>query len=256
MTERDTSYTANICDLLPGSYDFVITDGFGDGICCTDGNTGKYVVDINGHVILVGGRFKAKNVTHGIIVGYNANLTDKDQAFLDAHNERRKKYHELKGVSYRPMAWSPDLAAGASKYVDEAVKTCVIAPQGGPYGFNIANEVLDNEGLEKVPGNAVNIWAGDKWYSDNSTYPENLSFTAVVWRSALYVGCATKTAQMENSTKWCQFTLCRYARTPNCGVDKSDWITPTLDENPLFCNGMLCPETSTDGTLFDGHCHT
>jgi hypothetical protein len=256
MTEANTVYPASICDLEPGEYEFVVTDGFGDGICCTDGNTGKYTVDIDGQVVLVGGRFKSNEVRHGITVGYNANMSEQDQSFLDAHNQRRQKFHELKGVSYRPMAWSPDLAAGASKFVDEAVKTCTTKNAGGPFGFNIANEVIANESLQKPPQNAVTWWASDKWYGDNSTYPANQQFTAVVWRSALYVGCASKTAQMDNSTKWCQITQCRYARTTNCGVDSTNWVNITLDDDPIVCSGFYCPEADANGTLFEGHCHT
>eukprot|EP00984_Skeletonema_dohrnii_P006996 scaffold2488_cov78-Skeletonema_dohrnii-CCMP3373.AAC.1 len=54
-----------------------------------EGN-GSYVVDIDGQVILVGGRFRTEEISHEILVGVEAIMSEADHGFLDAHNSRRQ----------------------------------------------------------------------------------------------------------------------------------------------------------------------
>jgi hypothetical protein len=257
MKEQNTEYPANICDLEPGSYELVVEDDWG-GQCCLEGE-GKYVVDIDGQVILVGGRFptfQTKIVSHEIIVGFNPEMSDTDVAFHNAHNTRRKEFHESQGVSFRPMAWSPALAASALKWVTENAPTCTDTPQkGANYGQNIASQRLSNPADFKPPVNAVGWWS-DKYGAD-STWPQNMQMTAVNWRSALYVGCGTAVAEIEDSDppRYCQLTSCRYSRSPNCEVDAGTWLQQTLDENEMLCGGVLCPEADESGAIVEGACH-
>jgi hypothetical protein len=252
MKEKNTEYSASICDLEPGSYELKVEDGFG-GICCSEGE-GKYVVDIDGRVILVGGRLRDKVVSHEIIVGFNPEMSDTDVAFHNAHNTRRKEFHESQGVLYRPMAWSPALAASALKWVTENAPTCTDTPEGGNYGQNIASQRLSNPADFKPPVNAVGWWS-DKYGAD-STWPQNMKMTAVNWRSALYVGCASVITEIENSDppRYCQLTNCRYARTTNCDANADNWLSSVLDDNAPPC-GVLCPEADESGAIVEGACH-
>jgi hypothetical protein len=50
-----TSVTTEVC-LGPGTYTFTISDSYGDGICCNEGN-GKYEGYVNGDLVFNGGRF-------------------------------------------------------------------------------------------------------------------------------------------------------------------------------------------------------
>ncbi len=55
--------TINIPITLPdGNYQFMMMDGFGDGMCCTYGN-GSYSLTSNGEVIASGGSFGSKDIT-------------------------------------------------------------------------------------------------------------------------------------------------------------------------------------------------
>jgi hypothetical protein len=52
-----TSVTTQVC-IGPGSYTFSISDSYGDGICCNEGN-GKYEGFVNGGLVFNGGQFSA-----------------------------------------------------------------------------------------------------------------------------------------------------------------------------------------------------
>ncbi|KAK1735054.1 hypothetical protein QTG54_014120 [Skeletonema marinoi] len=87
MKERETEYLRQFCNLARGSYTLVVTDS-GAGMFA-EGN-GSYVVDIDGQVILVGGRFRTEETSHEILVGVDAIMSETDQGFLEAHNSRRR----------------------------------------------------------------------------------------------------------------------------------------------------------------------
>eukprot|EP00984_Skeletonema_dohrnii_P005554 scaffold1959_cov88-Skeletonema_dohrnii-CCMP3373.AAC.1 len=156
MTERETEYNRRFCNLARGSYTLVVTDS-GAGMFA-EGN-GSYVVDIDGQVILVGGRFRTEEVSHEILVGVEAIMSEADQGFLDAHNSRRQVFHESQGVSFRPMAWSAELAAGASAWAKEKAKTCTTDGQvSGKYGQNSASQRLVRRDLAHTPDQIVSWW--------------------------------------------------------------------------------------------------
>jgi hypothetical protein len=71
-----------------------------------------------------------------INVGYDPtpDMTDRDHAYLLAHNKRRKKWHRMYNVSYVPMQWSPKLAEMALKWANELLNDC------------------DSSGIEHEPG--------------------------------------------------------------------------------------------------------
>jgi len=216
MSESQTAYSNGICNLPAGNYTLVVTDSGGDGLT-SDGN-GKYVVDIDDQVILVGGRFRSNKISHDIIVGFDANMSEKDKAFLDAHNSRRKTFHESQKVTFRPLAWSPELAAGASAWAKERVKTCSEGPvESGEFGQNIASQKLVSAANARPPNNIVGWWTNN-FKATEPTWSRNLQQgSAVMWRTALYVGCAAEVARIENcdpvlnntSTCYCQISNCR-----------------------------------------------
>lgn len=56
--------------------------------------------------------------------GFEANMSDRDNEWLTAHNIRRKRYHEEFGKSYVPLKWSPTLAEEAKAYAVEILSDC------------------------------------------------------------------------------------------------------------------------------------
>ncbi|KAL7435716.1 hypothetical protein ACHAXM_004801 [Skeletonema potamos] len=252
MTEPQTSYFSQICDLSAGNYQLVVTDTGKDGLALR-GN-GSYVVDIDGTVILVGGRFvDLSEISHDIIVGFDATMSETDKAFLDAHNSRRQSFHESQGVSYRPLAWSKELAAGASAWAKEKAKICnVTETESGAFGQNIAYQRLNSPDDAHSPEKIVSWWAPTKTGGE-LTYSRE--FTAIMWRAALYVGCAVEVAPIENSNKFCQVTNCRYVRTTNCGTNSVNWLALTLDENSRVCSEVFCPGADANGKIVEGPCH-
>ena len=77
----------------------------------------------------------------------------------------------------------------------------------------------------------------------NKDYPNNQSFTQVMWRATRYLGCADRYELVEledGSSTHCYISVCRYARAGNCNVGKyANWMTPVLaDSSPC---GPVCP---------------
>ena len=254
MKLPQTEYTSQICDLSAGSYNLVVKDTGRDGM--TLRGNGRYVVDIDSRVVLIGGRFiHLYEISHEIILGfdYSNNMSETDQAFLVAHNSRRKKFHESQGVSFRPMAWSAELAAGASAWAKERAKICSNdEKEAGAFGQNVASQRLNSPDDAQSPEDIVAWWTPN---SVDETSQYNNQFTAVMWRSALYMGCATEVARIENSRQYCQVTNCRYVRTTNCAVKKEEWLRMTLDENGHMCDTVFCPGSDENGGIIEGACH-
>ena len=78
---------------------------------------------------------------------------------------------------------------------------------------------------------------------------------AILWRSALYVGCATEVSRIEDRDEYCQVTNCRYVRTTNCGVKKDNWVVSVIDDNGSLCNTVFCPGAGENGNIVEGACH-
>ncbi|KAK1735055.1 hypothetical protein QTG54_014121 [Skeletonema marinoi] len=122
------------------------------------------------------------------------------------------------------MAWSAELAAGASAWAKEKAKLAQLKDQQPSWGNDLR------------PGGAV------------------------MWRTALYVGCAAEIAPIEDCPEtqracFCQVTNCRYSRTTNCGVNnKNDWVAHVLDQNGI-CDTVFCPGADENGTIVEGACH-
>jgi len=259
MTEAQTEYLRKFCNLARGSYTLVVTDKYKDGF----GDNGSYVVDIDGQVILVGGRFRTEEISHEILVGVKAIMSEADQGFLDAHNTRRQVFHESQEVSFRPMAWSAELAAGASAWAKEKAKAKTCTTDGrvsGNYGQNSASQRLVRRDLAHTPDEIVSWWT-NKFDPEQPSWGSDLRpGGAVMWRTALYVGCAAEIAPIEDCPEtqracFCQVTNCRYSRTTNCAVNKNDWVAHVLDDNGKMCDTVFCPGADENGTIVEGACH-
>eukprot|EP00984_Skeletonema_dohrnii_P023496 scaffold12590_cov69-Skeletonema_dohrnii-CCMP3373.AAC.1 len=97
------------------------------------------------------------------------------------------------------MAWSAELAAGASAWAKEKAKTCTTDGQvSGKYGQNSASQRLNSPDDARSEDEIVTWWAPTN-VDEKSQY--NNQFTAVMWRSSLYVGCASEIGQIENSKR-------------------------------------------------------
>eukprot|EP00986_Skeletonema_menzelii_P002938 scaffold852_cov187-Skeletonema_menzelii.AAC.3 len=258
MTEPQTEYLRQFCNLSSGSYTLVVTDTGKDGMYA-DGQ-GSYIVDIDGQVVLVGGRFRTEEISHEIRVGFNTIMSETEQEFLDVHNSRRQDFHESQDVSFRPMAWSAELAAGASAWAREKAKTCTNDGQEkGKYGQNTSTQRIVRLDVARSPERIVNSWFNN-FDPEQSVWNNNLKAgTAVLWRTALYVGCATEIGPIENCAETepclCQVTNCRYSRTTNCAVQQNNWIASVIDENGQLCNSVFCPGADENGNIVEGACH-
>lgn len=232
---KDTSYNIRLV-LDPGLYTLKIEDSF-QGIQ----EKGYYSVLVDDEEVLQGSTFFTPSVSHGINVGYKPPMTAREQEWLDAHNSRRKEYHEGEGKPYNKLVWSPDLARKSDFWVDMITPTCkIVRQQGQTDGENISVRSAGGE-RDEGPEKILTRWANNK---KNSGYPQNQSMTQVLWRSTRYVGCSEKVVKRSGGTNpnsMCYVTVCRYSRPANCAMGQfSTWEEPTLADRSKC--GDSCPD--------------
>lgn len=140
--------------------------------------------------------------------------------FLEAHNKARA------AVGVGPLKWSPSLANFASKLVSNMVdgkRDCNFADlsrRSRMYHIGSSNQHWAGGWLLK-PRMVVDKWVEEKKYynhTDNSCKPRHKcgSYTQVVWRKSLEVGCAQKTCYKFN--RWVEMsgiTICFYSPRGN-----------------------------------------
>ena len=175
---------------------------------------------------------------------------DRDDAWLSAHNSRRKKYHEQWGKTYTPLKWSPDLASQAKSWANQLLNDCnddgITHQAGINPGENMAQNIgSGSNGELKTADQILNRWVememGDGW-------PENAHLTQALWRASKYVGCADSFKSItgpKGQDGFCRVQVCRYVTSGNCnmGAYKSanGWMTPMLmDESE--CGPDCTPE--------------
>lgn len=66
--DGDASYNEDLC-LTDGCYDFIINDGYGDGICCSYGNGSYSLTDADGNVLASGAEFTNTESTNFCLGG-------------------------------------------------------------------------------------------------------------------------------------------------------------------------------------------
>lgn len=84
------------------SYDFILYDKVGDGMCCSNGK-GSFKISVfhndSWNEIISGAEFRAKELQYTINLE-EPQLSPRDIEWLDSHNSRRKKWHTTYGKSY------------------------------------------------------------------------------------------------------------------------------------------------------------
>ena len=172
---------------------------------------------------------------------------DRDDAWLSAHNSRRKKYHEQWGKTYTPLKWSPGLASQAKSWANQLLNNCdtygIKHQSGIDEGENLAaNKGTGSNGELKSPDQILNRWV-EMEMTDG--YPANAHLTQALWRASKYVGCADSVKEYRGG--YCRYQVCRYATAGNCNMGSynsaigNNWMKPTLmDESK--CGPDCSPE--------------
>jgi len=229
----------------PGLYNFTIWDEYGDGICCRYGE-GFFRVSLDGVVVLSGGSFNA-NITEVLNIGYNPEgmMTSRDFEFLEAHNTRRKEWHERYNLTYIPLRYSPALAKDSQDWAEELLYACGVVgiehEDFNAYGENLAKNVGANGWGQLYPADAiVGRWVE---FEVGLPYPSNGHLTQVLWRASKYLGCGESAKEYRGGM--CRVQVCRYGRAGNCDMKgfnatyEENWLVPML-KNYTRC-GPDCP---------------
>lgn len=170
FASNEETYTSNakyeqqIC-VSDGSFLFEVEDGYGNGMCCSEGD-GYFAVLDDGKEILRGGRFKDKS-THVIRVGYDPlpDMDENDKAWLKAHNDRRRVFHEDNEETFVPLQFSADLKNDAQRHLSHLMEECdgsIHAEQGIAEGANLFAEMGFNaSNLLDQPEEVLYHWVGE-----------------------------------------------------------------------------------------------
>ena len=147
--DSETTYTKRIC-VEAGRYTFTVKDAV-SGMCCQYGR-GSYELSVDGDRLVSGGSFKTKSISHDIVVGYQPEMSDEETKWLEAHNTRRKAFHEKHNKEYRSLKWSPKLAADASKWADQLLLQCKTANERNVQaGENVSAMRYRQESSKETP---------------------------------------------------------------------------------------------------------
>ena len=229
----------NFCLRPDRDYQFTIKDKVGDGLCCQHGK-GFYKVALDGEELFSGGNTMGKEETT-IITTKKPQMSQRDKQYLDAHNKRRKEWHEKNGVSYVPLKWSNELAKDAKVWAESLKSNCgsgVFHEKNVDEGENISRN-FGSGSWGKLPDPDRVVWRFVEREA-NWDWPKNSHLTQVLWRPTKYVGCAESFRDMGNGRK-CHTQVCRYAKPGNCNMKQHDtWLEAMLqDDSPC---GKPCPD--------------
>ena len=237
-----------------GTYTFKIVDKYGDGICCRYG-LGFFRVWLDDREVLNGGSFN-KEVVVDIVVGFDPQglMTERDHQYLEAHNIRRKLWHERNGETFAPLVYSPMLAADAKAWAEELLWSCGVVGiehEGtNSFGENLAKNTGDPEtwGQLYPPENIVRRWVD---FEEGLPYPSNGHLTAALWRAGKFLGCG-EGAREYGRNGICRVQVCRYGRASNCDMGSYDARVGTNWLIPMLLNYTRCgPDCPQEG-CFDG----
>lgn len=220
-----------------GNYTFIIKDKYGDGMCCRYGR-GFFKVKLDGREVLNGGSFN-ENVTAKLLVGYDpdGDMTEREHQYLEAHNVRRKDWHERYNVTYVPLVYSPELAARTQLWAEELLHSCGVVgiehEDHNPFGENLAKNTGNAQtwGQLYPPDNIVNRWVD---FEIGLNYPSNGHLTQCLWRASKYLGCGEAAKPFRGGM--CRIQVCRYARAGNCDMKRhnatygENWLEPMLKD--------------------------
>ena len=229
---------SNEFTLPRGTYRFTLKDTFGDGFCCKDFK-GHYSITIDGREVIKGGYYRSQ-ITYDFLIGYFPEMTQREKEWLEAHNVRRKQWHERYGVSYVPLKWSAALAKQAESWANALTDDCEVVgiehEHGVEEGENLAKNQADGRnGMGQLypPDNILRRWVD---YEADLPNPHNLHLTQALWRASKYVGCADALREDEDGSV-CRIQVCRYAKPGNCQMGKynvtegENWLIPMLADD-------------------------
>ena len=123
---------------------------------------------------------------------------ERRNAWLQAHNVRRKKYHEQWGKSYVPLKWSPTLANQAQQWAEHLANKCdgvtldtiyevkvTVADHEPniPYGENMAAN-FGNGGFGKLKTPDQILTRFTEWELD-VPFPDNFHMTQVCYSDVI-----------------------------------------------------------------------
>ena len=205
-----------ICVSEYGNYTYIIKDEYGDGMCCRYGE-GFFKIKLDGKEVLNGGSYN-ENVTAPLNVGYypDGYMTERDKLYLEAHNYRRKDWHERYNLTYVPLQHSPGLAKQSKAWADELLHSCgVVGIEHEDYvyfGENLAKNTgpVDTWGQLYAPEKIVGRWVE---FEIGLPYPSNGHLTQALWRASKYMGCGESVKEFRNGV--CRIQVCRYSRAGN-----------------------------------------
>ncbi|KAL3770571.1 hypothetical protein ACHAWO_000931 [Cyclotella atomus] len=242
------AYSVNTVDtcVSPGAYNFTVYDEYGDGVCCAYGD-GHIRVLLDDREVLHNEFFK-KMFTQTLKVGYDptVGMTEREALYLDAHNTRRKEWHESNNVSYVPLTWSHQLAFEARLWAEKLLVNCSIAGIEHEHNVTEGENLAKNVGLEETwgqlypPTKIVGRWV--EW-EILRPYPGNAHLTQALWRPSKYMGCGESVKDFRNGK--CRVQVCRYSRAGNCDMGRynatfdKNWLPPMLADTSRC--GPDCP---------------
>lgn len=120
------------------------------------------------------------------LILHPSHAQDLKQDYVNAHNAAREQ------VGVGPVTWDENVAAYAQSHANNRIGDCSgVLSGGGQYGETIAwNSTGDLSGVD-----AVRSWISQKLdynYNSNTCAPgmECTSYTQVVWRGSVKIGCA------------------------------------------------------------------
>lgn len=111
------------------------------------------------------------------------NLNSRSMEWLDAHNTRRKTYHEQYGETYIPLVWSDSLAEDAQSWADKMNdgSGCMMTTQSNNYGQSASAWWSPTIYELDAPDDVLVDWVDDE---EGLDYPDNLKFTQALWRAS------------------------------------------------------------------------
>mmetsp|Transcript_4950 Transcript_4950/g.7069 ORF Transcript_4950/g.7069 Transcript_4950/m.7069 type:complete len:382 (-) Transcript_4950:401-1546(-) len=173
-------------------------------------------------------------------------LNEEEQAWLDEHNERRQKYHDMYERSYVPLKWNKILAKTAKEFAKELSINCDLShDKEFDGGENLAwswgsendiHDVLYRWTEKEHDGNSEKIGIVEASNSKDAGNMDAFShghFSQVVWRSTTELGCG----HASNLGKKCTIQVCRYSKPGNCN---------------LFCNQNTCDNNNIPSKRWQG----
>ncbi|KAL7516291.1 hypothetical protein ACHAWX_001321 [Stephanocyclus meneghinianus] len=137
-----------------------------------------------------------------------------------AHNDMRRKYHELYGGEFVPLTWNMELKNDAETWAKQLVKTCANKSPGAgenPNDYGVNSAMRSGQRNFQSPITIMNMWEKKLTLG----YPKNSVMTQVLWSKTEYVGCADASSAV-GAAKTCTAAVCFYAKAGNCGLGRFD----------------------------------